>query len=363
MHGTLQVSDTLASLAQSNSPQTVAQFGVAETFALIDGDLQYHNTLVNGELIPDLCTRTDQREEVYGTREDMTVEEIDEYGRPDVQKTGFAALMGFPLSSYGRSVGWTWDYMQVASVSELAKQYTAMRTADLRGIKVNILRRFFNPTNNLNYRDAKLDRRNLKLYGFHNADGMQVYTGPNGETFDGTTHSHFTATLTLTAAAVQSVITNVLEHGRVGQLVLYINRTEEAGIRAMTNPGDFTPYIDARIRQSLTATFVEGQALDLDNPADREIGTFGPAVVSVKPWVPSSYFSVIDKGDAMMKPLAYRTRPGGVFADFGLRAKHRNEDFPLYADTLARDYGIGVWHRHMAAAHMIGSTTYAAPNI
>ena len=358
--GTLQVSDSLAALAQAAN-RTVAEFGVREVYEIIREDMRLHNELVLRELIPDLCAITDQREGVYGSRDDMTVEEIDEFGRPDVQKVGAPAVMGFPLSSYGRSVQWTFDYMQTATVGELAEQYQAMRVADLKGIKFNIQTRMFTPTNNTTYLDRKLDNRNLTLRAFHNADSTQVWTGPNGETFDGSTHTHYTGIATLTGAAVTALITNVLEHGTTGELVLYINAAQEAAVRGFTASGEFTPYVDARIVQPQTATYAQGANLDLMNPGDRPIGIFGAAQVWVKPWIPANYMAVIDKGMGNMKPLAFRTRPNGALADWGFRKRVDSESFPLYAETLARDYGIGVWHRHMAAFLRTNNATYSAP--
>ncbi len=360
MWGTLQVSDSLGALRNANN--TVAQYGIRAFYEQINRDLTQHNSLVRAELIPDLCKITDERETVYGVKDMMTVEEIDEYGRPDTQKAGLAEVLGLPLSSFGRSVGWTWDYMQVVSAGEMTNQYTAMRTADLKGIKVNILRRIFNPLNNLTYKDRKIDDRALSLYAFHNADSMSVYPGPNGESFVGSTHTHYSGTATLTAANVLADISNVMEHGVVGDLVLYINQAQESAIRGFTGSGEFVAFVDSRIVQPNTVTYAEGP-LDLQNPNDRAIGIFGAATVSVKPWIPAGYYAVIDKGAGDMKPLAFRTRPGGVFADFGMRGRHRSEDFPLYADTLARDYGIGVANRHMVSVRRVGNATYAAPSI
>jgi hypothetical protein len=363
--GTLQVSDTLQSLALAQG-LTIAQFGVAETYALVERDLNYHNQLVNTEMIPDLCWVTDQREEQYGIQDDMTVEEIDEFGRPDTQKLGFATTMGFPLSSYGRSVGWTWDYAQVQTPGQLVEQVTAIKGGDLKGIRLNIARRLFNPANNLTYKDRKIDNKTLKLRALINADGEQVMPGPEMQAFNAGTHTHYTATnnASLTNTAVTALVNNVLEHGRVGELCLYINLAQEAAIRGFNGANEFTPYVDVRIRQSQTAVYAIDDTLDLDTPEDRAIGIYGAAKVYVKPWIPSGYLLCVDKGAGNMKPLAYRTRPGGALSDLGLRGRIKTDDFPLYAETLARDYGVGVWQRHMAAClQIVASTTYSAPSI
>jgi hypothetical protein len=361
IHGTIQIPDTLRALDTANG--TVAQFGIDKAYELIQKDADVHNALVNDELIPDLCETTEDREITYGAADDMTVEEIDEYGRPDTQKVGFAETLGLPLSSYGRSIGWTWDVMQVITPRELLMQYLAAQTADLKGIKVNILRRVFNPFDTLEYVDAKIDKRKLKLYAFYNADGMQVWPGPDGQDFDPDTHTHYTASTTLSASVIDALIGNVLEHGRAGKLELRIARVNESQIRALNGAGQFLPYDYSYVIPPTNEARARGE-LDPDNIEDRAIGMWGPAEVWVKPYQPSNYLWVLDKGVATQKPLKRRTRKGGAFANWGLRGKHRNEDFPLFADTLARDYGVGVGNRHMSAAHFVdGGGVYAQPTI
>jgi hypothetical protein len=362
--GTLQVADSLAALRIQIGP-TVAAFGIDEVFNIIDRDLAYHNELVMNELIPAFCATTDQQEEVSGAMDAMTVEEIDEFGRPDAQKAAAALALGFPLSSYGRSIQWTWDYMQITSPSELAKQFDSLKNADLVGVKNNIVSRIFNPFNNPNYVDRKINNRKYTIYAFYNADGMFVQPGPEGQQFDPTTHTHYMVSggATLTAANINALITNVLEHGRVGRLYLQINRAQEADIRALNGPGEFVPYVPVNIRQPLDAMYATDIALNQDTPEDREIGVWGPAIVQVKPYVPVGYLDSVDTGAGSMKPLAYRTRPNGALADLGFRGQHDPDDFPLLADTMARDYGIGVWQRQMAAVMQITTNASYTPPV
>lgn len=361
--GTIAVSDSLSVLANGlNVP--LGSLDPKKVYEIIERDLAYHNQLVKGELLPFMCKITDQVESVYGIRDYMTVEEIDEFGRPDAQKVGGGALLGLPLSSYGRSLQWTWNYLQVTSVGEFAEQYNAAKAADLNGIRLNIMRRIFNPTNNLTYRDKLINNRVLSLRSFYNADGQQVQPSQTFQQFNGATHTHYTTTNAASATGVQvsALINNVVEHGRQGKIVLFINQAQVANIRSLTAADEFTPYTDVRIRQPLSATYATDGVLDQDNPEDRAIGIFGAAQVWVKPYIPAGYMVAIDLGDDQMKPLAFRTRPNGVFSDFGTRGKTYTEDFPLYAEFLARDYGIGVINRHMAAVlQVVASPVYTQP--
>lgn len=358
MKGTLQVSDTLATLASKSV--TVATYGLDETFAVIDQDRRIYNDEVQNELIPDFCMTSDEREWVYGGNDEMTVEEIDEYGDPDTEKVGTGDTMGAPLKRYGRAVGWTWDYMQVTPVAELAKQYTALQTADLKGIRRNIRNAFFNPTNNLTYRDRFIDRKTIKTYALLNGDGMQIPLGPNGALSDAANRQHYIATASPTSATIKTLIRKVTDFDVVGEVVLYIPQTFEDTIRGYNAAGEFSPLMDVQIVQSQTTSYVRGE-LEMFNINDRRIGKFGAAWVEVKPWMPDNYLLVVDKGNGTMKPLQFRTRPNGTFSDFGLRA--RTQSHPLYADSLARDYGIAVRNRHMAAVAYVGGNSYLAPTL
>jgi hypothetical protein len=359
MQGTLQVSDTLATLAAAGNT-TVAEYGIDEAFAVINQDNQIYNEQVKNELLPDFCVVSDQREWVYGGNDEMTVEEIDEYGDADVEEVGAGDTMGAPLRRYGRGVQWTWDYFQITPLSELAKQYTALQTADLKGIRRNIRNALLNPTNNLTYRDRLIDRKVIKTYALLNGDGMAIPMGPSGALSDASNRTHFLATASLVAADFRALIAKVLDFEVGGELVLIIPRTMETAIRAMTTAGDFSPLMDVSIVQPNTATYVAG-GLDVFNPNDRRIGKFGAAWVDVRPWMPDNYALCVDKGTGDAKVLQFRTRPRGVWSDFGLRA--RTKGHPLTADALARDYGIAVRNRHQAAALYTGGGSYLAPSL
>src|SRR5262249_36936911 len=108
--------------------------------------------------------------------------------------------------------------------------------------------------------------------------------------------------------------------------------------------------------------YATDQNLQYETPDDREIGRFGPAVVQVKPYIPIGYLDCVDEGAGALKPLAYRTRPGGALSDLGPRGQSNPTEFPILCKTWARDYGIGVWQRNMAAVMQVTTNAaYTAP--
>lgn len=358
-YGTLQIADTIAS-----SQQTVAQYGEDNLYGQFQRALDIHNRWVN-DMVGMFCVRTTDRIRLYGGIDDVINEPMGEQSRPDASKGATGSNIGFPLYRFGSSMQWTRDYFRIARVDEVVAQMNAHANKDRLRVVTEIKKAFLIPTNNLTYRDQLASRQSanvtLPVRAFLNADGVDIPLGPNGETFTGGSHTHYAGTTSLTAANISTLISNVLEHGVPTNLRLYINQAQEAAVRAMTGAGEFVAYVDARIRQPLTATYAD-RPLDINNTGDRAIGVFGAAEVWVKPWIPANYLLVVDEGTGNMKPLAFRVQeddPG--LSQFSIRAE--DETYPLRARTMARDFGVAPAQRHMAAALYVGNASYVAPTL
>lgn len=350
-YGTLLTLDTLRA-----TYQTVAEFGEDLAFASIQALMDAHNEIVQ-TMYADLVDRTTDRLRRYGTPDSMTFVKTDEIGRPDAQKILPGAVAGFPLDSYQASVQWTRKYFQNATVAEIAGQWIAMRTADLQRIQLEVKRALFVPTN-YNFDDYLVDRLQqitLPVRALLNADGLGIPAGPNGETFNGATHTHYLATASLVAADVVALLETVLEHYNSGEAVIYINRAQETAIRGMG--ANFTAMLNANIVGPDTATRFEGAPLNAIRLYNRPIGIFNGAEVWVKPWIPAGYIVAFIKGQP--KALVMRSRPGAGNGDLQLVAD--DERYPLRARTYEREFGVGVWNRTAAAVLFTGGGTYTAP--
>jgi hypothetical protein len=314
--GTLGVSDLLAATGQ-----LIANYGEDRAFEAIQNGLDAHNEIVK-EMVSDLAEVSSERLTRYGGTAAMTMVEIDEFGAPDTQKI------------------------------------LPARDADVRRLQGDIATAFFKPTNNLTYVDRLYDNATLPLKALLNADGAAIPYGPNGETFDGSTHTHYLGTASLVAANVSALIETVLEHHATGMIKLYINRAQEAAVRAMAN---FNQYFDARLTVADTVTRATG-ALDITNLYDRAIGTFDSAEVWVQPWVPANYMLAVDIA-APTKPLRIRTRSGTLDGLGALTIAADHEHYPLRAQTMEREYGVAALTRWNGAALLVNNATYSAPTI
>lgn len=351
-YGTLQILDTLAA-----NRQYIAAYGEDNAYRAIQQYLNAHNEIVQ-MMLGDLAEDTTDRLRRYGGVDAMQMIEGDEFSSPDVQKILPGVNVGFPLKLYQIGLQWTKKYQQTHTVAELAGQVTAAMTADVRRIQTELKKSFFNPINNLNYLDRLVDNLNLPIRALLNADGTQIPADPYGNVFNPTTHTHYLATATPALADVLGLITTVLEHYNDGAVKVYINQGSEAFVRSLTGTSagvGFTPYVDTRIIPQTTQSVGEAP-LNMMNVYNRAIGVLGAAEVWVKPWIPINYMFAFNPNQR--KPLARRTRDG-VSGDLHIAAEL--DQYPLHAQYMEREFGVGVQERTNGAVLCLNNATYQAP--
>jgi hypothetical protein len=355
MYGTLSVLDTLAATQQS-----VVDYGEDRAWDQINVLLAVHNQQMQ-DMLGDLIERTTDRQRRYGTTASKTMQELDEFGRPQPQKVTAGATLGFPLRLYGDALQWTRKFLQTGgSAAQMAAEIRSMLDSDRRLTMYELKRALFTPTN-YTFADRLIDGVDLSVKALINADSSTVPLGPNGETFDGATHTHYlyTASTSLAAADVSGLQTTVRQHSAMGTVDLYINSAQETAMRGLTG---FVAHIYGYISRGGGATAdVTNQALSPNNPGDRSIGFFGESEVFVKPWVASGYVLAINNGTPD-RPLILRTRPGA--GELQLVSEFANH--PLQARSYEREFGIGVYNRVAAAVLFIdagGAGAYTAPTL
>jgi hypothetical protein len=349
-YGTLSTLDTLASVRQS-----VVGFGEDRAWESIYAALDAHNRQLE-DMLGSFVERSTDVRRAYGTTDAKVMDEMDQWGLPDAQKVTAGVSVDFPLRRYGNSLQWTRQFMVSNTVAQLAAEVAAIMDADRLNFQKQIKRAIFTATNST-FVDKLGNPANISLAvkAFVNADSAGIPIGPNGETFNGATHTHYLGSATLTAAAVTSLILTVQEHYNSGVPKLYISSTDEAAFRALTG---FVALIDPRLSLNTAANqpFVRAE---LANLYDRLIGYFGPAEVYIKPWMIANYiFAFVDGQPA---PLVMRVPAMGGSGD--LELIFEDERHPLRARSYERQFGIGVWQRTGGAALYFANATYASPVI
>ena len=351
--GTYTISDLLASDAAN---QTIQEFGEETLAEIVQEDLRLLNERVNEQMsrYVQIVTRKEDRHARYGTSVDDQMTEVDEFGKVPTSKQQPGQTVGFPLRKYGFAVGWTRDYMLQATVQDLIVALTASQRAYVNRLQRELQRAIYLSTN-YTYADRFVDKIDLAVKRLVNADGASIPNGPNGETFSGATHTHYTANSGWDNTALGSAVSDLTEHGHTSGVQMIINIANQAAVEALS---DFTAYADPRLTYRATDTTT--RTLDLNNIGNRAIGIFKEAEVWVKPWALASY-ALITAVDDPEKPL--KMRQHNVSSVRGLRIAAQNETYPIRADEFEAYLGFGVWSRTNGVVHYAGSGTYADPTI
>jgi hypothetical protein len=350
---------TLDDLGQIN--QTVQNYGEEALTARVRQALDLYNRSMN-EAISDFAMLTSAYQLPYGVGGSLTMAPLDQFGSPDAQKLTAGGAVGLPLTHWGRAVQWTRHFLLNAPVATIARHIDGMAAGDRQRIQREIMRRILTPTNTVGYQDMLQTTLTYTVHAPLNADGMGIPPGPNGEVFNAGTHTHFLFEAALSAAGLTNLINHIVEHGVTGGVQVYINRAQEAAVRAF--PG-FDAYVDARIVPSVTVQRAAG-ALETSNPADRAIGLFNGAEISVKPFVPANYQIAFDRGTGDDKPIAIRTRSGTLAGDAyngGFGNLYEDDLHPLRATAFGREFGVGTAQRHKVAASFSNGGAYVVPVI
>jgi len=336
--------------------QSAAEYGMDTIAQVLQADLQAWNSIV-GDLVGDLCEMTTDRQRIYGASQTSgEMDEVDELGRaPTVQPTP-GAEVGFPLRMFQHNLGWTNLWFKTHTPADMARAVMGAQKAHNKRIHREIRRAVFRATN-YTFNDHLVDKINLSVKAFVNADGGVIPEGPNGEVFDGATHNHYLARNGWDAPFLGAAIDDVVEHGHGSHIKVCINRANESTVRGFN--GAFTAYPDPRLIMN-TVTDTTAQRLDISRLDNRAIGILGAGEVWVKSWVPAGYVFIYDAA-APEKPLAYRQRNQSSLQ--GLRFASDLDAYPLHARVMEAEFGVGVWNRTNGAVVYFGNAIWSDPTL
>jgi hypothetical protein len=341
----------LSTLLKANNV-SAAVYGLDNIIPVLNRELAAHNAMVT-QMLGDLAVFTTDRQRKYGTSIYGDMYEVDEYGRAPTQLQKPGATVGFPLKLFQYAIGWTNKWFETKSPADVAITVQAAERAHLRMYSREIKRAFM-LSGNYTWTDFLEDGIALSVKRLVNADGQPIPEGPNGEIFDGATHTHYIGETSLTAAFLTSLINDVVEHGQGNAVQTAINKAQETAVRGLAG---FTAYSDPRITYRNTDT--PTQTIDLSKIDNRAIGIFGGSEIWVKPWMPASYLFTWDTGSP--PPLVIRQRTATSMQ--GLRIVADNDAFPLHARYLEAEFGIAVYNRTNGAVLNIVQDIYPDPVI
>jgi hypothetical protein len=345
--GTYDVSSLLAAVNTS-----AVEFGVDNVAAILAADNAAFSEQVQ-DALSDLATTSTDRQRVVGTSIGGDMMEVDEYGQGPTQKDIPSYFVGFPLRKFQFPIGWTVQWEKNASAADYAIRNAAAQAADLRRTRYELQRVIFTPTN-YTFLDHLVDKASLSVKAALNADSQNIANGPNGETFDGATHTHYDGSATLTAAAISAQINDIAEHRNGALIRIYINQADATAFSALTGFVPLqVPYVTLNQAANQATT-----RLDIGRLDNRQIGWFGAAEVWTKPWAVANYSVAADVA-APQKPLVRRVEK----ADRGLHVAAQVDIHPLRANYAEHFYGFGVWNRSAIHVLKFNNATYSAPTL
>lgn len=336
----------------------IADFGLDRITESFQAELAIHNGLMT-EMVSGLCFMTTDTTVTYGGSADGEMVEADEYARVPTQVTEGFGSFDIPFRSFQYGIGWTSEWFKRSTPADLAQAVLNAQDAHIRRVMRDIRRALFVPTN-YTFVDYAATQRQLNVKRLLNADGMAIPMGPYGKVFDAATHTHYdaidwnAATTQQRGDALVALAEDVVEHGHQSRVVIVIARSDEAKVRTATG---FQPYIDQRVIAAPGQPEQQANPVDLEN---RAIGIIGIAEVWVKPWGQPNYPFAYDSGaPSDKKPLAFRQEAATSLQ--GLRTVAKISAYPLEAEYMKADFGIGVKERTNGAVLYLGGGTYVAP--
>jgi hypothetical protein len=304
-------------------------------------------------MMSDLATTSAERLRLVGSSLGGNAVELDEFGQGPTQKDVPGYFCGVPLRRIQFPIGWTEQFVKNAQAADFAVRNGIAQGAHLRRVRYELQRAIYTPTNST-FVDHLVDKASLPVKAFINADSTAMANGPNGEVFDGTSHTHYDGSATLTAAALTALINDVIEHRNGARIRVCVNVTNAAAVSALSGFVALQP-----VHLTLNANANEAtNRLDTSKADNRQIGWFGAAEVWTKPWAVANYAVAYDV-DAPQAPLARRVERN----DRGMHVAAMFSSHPLYAEYTEWFYGFAAWNRTALAVLKFDNSTYAAPTL
>jgi len=335
---------------QSVKNASVLDFGMDKIYRALQQDLDFYNKQVN-EQMGLFCEITTDSARKYGVSRTHRMTELDELGKTQTKKAVGSSDVFFPLRKYGASVGWSHDYMGLASPAELTQEFLAVQAGNSYEMTQQIKKAIFTKENGSSI-DPKT-QTTLSIKRFVNADSAAI-PDFEGVSFSASEHTHYSGSATLSSTAVQNTVDNITEHGHTQGLMIMISKSDASDFSVLTG---FQPL--ASNLMIYNATDVTKEMIDNTDLNNRFIGYFNSIPVWIKQYVPANYLLAIALDGE--KPLAFRQFPSPAMQ--GLRMVSNNPAYPLITSQFENWFGIGVNERTKGACLYFANATYTSPTI
>ena len=338
------------------------------TYAQIVGEMNTAIGALNGELAADplisaLVSWTDQPTVDYRVGTANGFEAHTEYGRPDPKRAATEGHM-LPLLPYDRALGWTWDYLRKANMSQVRADI-ADAIKDARDLyRVRILTRLLQRGDDSGVAKGLGSSGYSPGFATTAASTAVDFVPPayGGTTFLNT-HEHYVGISggAFTAAVFTAAKSTLREHGHEPPYEMIIGPSDEAAVRALTGFVAAPSVAGVQYANSVSVATVDGLS---DSNGNYYIGVLEDFRVRVVRGMPQYYgFAWKSYGaNSQRNPLRIRLTPGAtrprVVAMPDPRAGSSGA-YPLNYLMLFTEFGVGVADRTNGAPRYVNNTTWA----
>jgi hypothetical protein len=335
--------------------QSVNEFGMNTVVQVLQDDLAAHNAIVT-QMMQDMAEITIDTQRVYGTGSTGEMVEVDEFGRSETQVAATGSTVAFPLRLFQYGIGWTRKYMQQATPADLAVRQLAAEKAHIQALRRDLKRAIY-LSSNYTFVDFLINKVSLGVKRLVNADSASIPEAPDGSTFNAATHTHYVGAATLTTTVFSTAISNLVEHGHGNKVMAAVNYQDAATVLALTG---FVKAQPVYIEQLASTISMPTERTQINSQYNRLLGYYEGAEVWVKPWAVQNYLFVWDAGTTM-KPLVLRQRVGTAIQ--GLQIAAELDGYPLYAQYMEAEWGMGIWTRTNGVVVEFDNASYTDPTI
>lgn len=353
----------ISTLDQLNAVElngSAIEYGLDRINVEVNKTLQMYNKQVDELLSAEICENLTEQVKVFNTGEIGEGIEGNEFSRGMTMNTNGIWQVGFILKKYLFNVGYTFDWLQIASVGEVSRKLIELQGMHQKNTRKQIMKALFTLNTNDTSRDEFDNGEEVTVRGFWNADSSNMPANAAGKTFDGSSHSHYLGSVSGSVAAsdINGLINTIVEHDVTEGLFLAINPEDTSTIEAFTS--NFTPLASPVMNYNVTdVTKLTQTSDDMNN---RQIGFWNRWIpVWTKPYVPQHYMTCLSTGNSMGKPIGRRLHK--VSAMRGLRLNSTSLMEPLITERAISFEGYGILNRSAGGVLLMNNSSYSAPTL
>lgn len=337
------------------------------TFDTVVGQMNTALSAYNAEIMghplwSKLVSYTDQPDLEYRVGSSNGFERFTEYGSPDAKRADTEGHM-LPLKAFDRKLGWTWDYLRQARMSQVQADIADAIKDARDNYRVQILTRLLKRGDDSGSADGLGSSGYSPGFATAAASTAVDFTPP---TYGGTSftsdHEHYVGIAggSFTAAVFTDAESELKEHGHEGPYEFIISKTDQSTVEGLTGFVGTGDQLVSYGNDTSLSTLNPMMTMD----GSYYIGTIHNFAVRVVPGVPQYYgFGWKSYGaNSQRNPLRIRLQKGssmpGVMAMPDPRSG-AGAAYPLQNLVLFTEYGVGVADRTNGTARYVNNATWA----